>query len=328
MAVAEVLKMLYNITIFYPRLQTMDPKPTSGESSTSPSSKPPSPTTTLPVRSGPTETETSSPSSALGRGIRSVLKQTSPSNASSGSSGAHPSSPSKLDAPKRLEQLDSVLVGLVILLPFRPQAPLSGSPLGGALLCLGELSATPVWFQDRAVPPQAQINQSSLPTTSTTPESDVVGTLPPLVAKLIQVLDRTTAYCFPGDLEPDDAANRAKLEREGRSVVDLDAELAPLLLIIRKCVISDERGQVGATLRGRLLSTRMYVPFSFSLSFYATQCADLSLLFGPCRDRSDRLDKRKDLTGRLLRLMASVYFSNTKVGAGELLFALCGQDCE
>lgn len=38
------------------------------------------------------------------------------------------------------------------------------------------------------------------------------------------------------------------------------------------------------------------------------------------------MDQRPDLTGRLLRLMNSVYFSNTKVGAGELLFALCGQD--
>lgn len=46
------------------------------------------------------------------------------------------------------------------------------------------------------------------------------------------------------------------------------------------------------------------------------------------RDRTESLDRRNDLTGRLVRLMTSVYFSNSKVGAGELLFALCGQDRE
>ena len=44
------------------------------------------------------------------------------------------------------------------------------------------------------------------------------------------------------------------------------------------------------------------------------------------RDRSIALDQRTDLTGRLVRLMSSVYFGNTKVGASELLFVLCDQD--
>ena len=44
------------------------------------------------------------------------------------------------------------------------------------------------------------------------------------------------------------------------------------------------------------------------------------------RDRSLALDQRSDLTGRLVRLMSSVYYGNTKIGASELLFVLCDQD--
>lgn len=46
----------------------------------------------------------------------------------------------------------------------------------------------------------------------------------------------------------------------------------------------------------------------------------------PYRDRSDRLDKRSDLTG--LRLMKSAYLSDTNAVSRELLVALCGQDRE
>lgn len=253
--------MLYNLTIFYPRLQTLDPKPPGAAAAAAPSTEAESPTASTSSPGSPNSTtsngsNSNKPSSALGRGIRSVLSRSTGS-----ASKSRPSSPKSLLTPRGLDYLTSVLVRLVLLLSHASNAPLSGSPLGSAVLCLGELPAAPAWFADTPpVPAYAAVDQSKLPSTSTTPESDVLGSLPPLAAKLLHVLDATTRHCFPGTVEPDEAKNRARLEREGRDVVDLDAELAPLLLIMRKCVIGDERGSVGATLRGRLLSNRMWVP--------------------------------------------------------------------
>jgi len=43
-------------------------------------------------------------------------------------------------------------------------------------------------------------------------------------------------------------------------------------------------------------------------------------------DRSIGLEKRKDLTGRLVRLMSSTYMTACNDAAGKLLFCLCEQD--
>lgn len=247
MALSELLKMLYNLAVFYPRIKTLDPKAdvdSSAEETVSPSSSASSPETeALPA---------TSKSTALGRGLRSMWSRTG-----TRSRPTSPSSSPKSPVPKGLDHLASALVRLIVLLPHQSDQPLSGSPLGGALLSLGELPASSCWFTDRNVPAHAQIAQSTLPSTSTQPDVESIGTLPPLPAKLVSVLDNSLEYCFPGDVEGDDAANRKRLDRAGRAVEDLDAELAPLLLIIRKCVVSDEQGAVGATLRARLLSNNM-----------------------------------------------------------------------
>lgn len=44
------------------------------------------------------------------------------------------------------------------------------------------------------------------------------------------------------------------------------------------------------------------------------------------RDRSIGLEKRKDLTGRLIRLLNSTYLSGSGEAAGKFLFAICDQD--
>jgi hypothetical protein len=44
------------------------------------------------------------------------------------------------------------------------------------------------------------------------------------------------------------------------------------------------------------------------------------------RDRSQPLEKRSDLTGRLVRLLGSVYLTRVKDSVGELLFSLLDQD--
>lgn len=48
-------------------------------------------------------------------------------------------------------------------------------------------------------------------------------------------------------------------EREGRNAIDFNAVLAPLHLILRKCVIGHERGSEGFTLGETLLSNRLLV---------------------------------------------------------------------
>lgn len=44
------------------------------------------------------------------------------------------------------------------------------------------------------------------------------------------------------------------------------------------------------------------------------------------RDRSQPLEKRADVLGRCLRMMASVYFPKFKDSIGEMMFALCNSD--
>lgn len=44
------------------------------------------------------------------------------------------------------------------------------------------------------------------------------------------------------------------------------------------------------------------------------------------RDRSIGLEKRSDLTGRLIRLLNSTYLAGSATAAGKFLFAVCKQD--
>lgn len=49
-------------------------------------------------------------------------------------------------------------------------------------------------------------------------------------------------------------------------------------------------------------------------------------LIMPYSDRSIGLEKRDDLTGRLIRLMSSTYLASSAEAAGKLLFSVCGSD--
>lgn len=274
MALSEILKFLYNLVIFFPRLQALDPKsesdaqethePLARSTSSSGASSSPDPPASGNSGSGdsPTASLSSSPKSsatALGRGIRNIM-----SLSSSSSKGSRPGSPvasagSKraAAAPKNLDYLSPLLIQFLLLLPYDPFQPFSGSPLGGALLCLGELPCAKAWFAEHQVRDFARVSESQLPSTSATTQQEAPETLSALPAKLLSILNSSTAYCFPGNVDPDDAGNRDRLEYLGRSLVDLDAELAPLLLLLRKCVVGDDQGQTQSVLKARLLSKDM-----------------------------------------------------------------------
>lgn len=48
--------------------------------------------------------------------------------------------------------------------------------------------------------------------------------------------------------------------------------------------------------------------------------------YGLYRDRSVGLEKRDDLTGRLVRLLGSTYLSGSSEATGKFLFSICDQD--
>ncbi len=121
-------------------------------------------------------------------------------------------------------------------------------------------------------------------------QADAKKDLPPLLQTLLDIVDRTLARYF-SSMDPDDAGIKSQAERDGVSVEDL---LEPLLLLVRKLVVED------ADARQKVLATWI--------------SADV--------DRSIGLDRRSDVTGRLVRLMASGIFPRLRRAAGELLLGL------
>ncbi|KAG9012293.1 hypothetical protein FRB94_006324 [Tulasnella sp. JGI-2019a] len=126
---------------------------------------------------------------------------------------------------------------------------------------------------------------------ATTPPSP--GPATEALRRAYDLLDATLAYFTPG--EPDDIEVRAKCKRED---VALDDVGPPLALLLGNMVRENE------TARGQM--KQWLLP------------SDL--------DRSQPLEKRADVLGRCLRMMASVYFPKFKDSIGEMMFALCNSD--
>ncbi|GAA97311.1 uncharacterized protein L969DRAFT_87243 [Mixia osmundae IAM 14324] len=114
-------------------------------------------------------------------------------------------------------------------------------------------------------------------------------------ARLLQLLDKFTYAFLSGDL--DSATTRTNAER--RQIV-IDEALPPLLLLLRNFVVEDAEGLAATAIKARLLPGES--------------------------DRALPLEKRTDVTGRLIRLTNSVYYPKSAETASQLLFSLCRSD--
>ncbi|PWN54283.1 hypothetical protein IE53DRAFT_323334 [Violaceomyces palustris] len=95
--------------------------------------------------------------------------------------------------------------------------------------------------------------------------------------------------------DPDDKAVKGLAERDG---IDLEDTLQPLILLLRKVAAEDD----GMKIKLR----QIILPEDIS--------------------RSRPIDKRLDLTGRLVRLMSSILLPRLARASGELLLAICNAD--
>lgn len=112
-------------------------------------------------------------------------------------------------------------------------------------------------------------------------------------SRAYELLDMTLAHFLPGDIDSDDSAVRDLCKIDGDT--SLDEIVCPLVLLITRLCLGDD----DAKTRIR----QWLVP------------EDL--------DRTHPLEKRADLLGRCLRLLASVYHSRLKDSMGEMLYAMC-----
>ncbi|KDN52099.1 hypothetical protein K437DRAFT_40034 [Tilletiaria anomala UBC 951] len=126
---------------------------------------------------------------------------------------------------------------------------------------------------------------------SNSKQSKSTGTqIPPLLTALVGILDRTTKRYFSAP-DVDSALVNKQAAKDSVKVEDL---LQPLLLLVRKLAAED----AGARAHLR------------------------NILAPPEIDRSIGLDKRTDLTGRLVRFMGSALFPRLMRAAGELFLSL------
>ncbi|KAG8962438.1 hypothetical protein FRC03_004245 [Tulasnella sp. 419] len=113
------------------------------------------------------------------------------------------------------------------------------------------------------------------------------------VQRAYDLLDLTLKHYVPND--PDDSSVQDLCTQEG---INLDETAPPLVLLLRRMVMDNEEA------RKRV---RQW-------------------LLPPDLDRSSPLEKRSDILGRCLRMLASVYHTRLKDSIGELLFAVCNSD--
>ncbi|KIJ32304.1 hypothetical protein M422DRAFT_35851 [Sphaerobolus stellatus SS14] len=113
------------------------------------------------------------------------------------------------------------------------------------------------------------------------------------VQRAWDLFEVTTAHYVPDD--PDDASVRELCKTEG---IALDDTLSPLVVLLTRLATGDSTA--------RIRMKDWILP------------ADI--------DRTSPLEHRKDLLGRCLRLMSSVYFARVKSTVGELLFTICDSD--
>lgn len=122
----------------------------------------------------------------------------------------------------------------------------------------------------------------------------VHSTAPPVLKKLLILLDRMCSRYFAIS-DPDDTAVKRQAMADG---IELEEIFQPLILLLRKLSSEDDK-------------VRRYLRM---------------VLLPPEVDREIPLDRRGDTTGRLVRLMSAVLLPQCARAAGELLLALCEGD--
>ena len=127
--------------------------------------------------------------------------------------------------------------------------------------------------------------------------SPILRSPPDTLLHAYNVLDVTLSYYLPEALDPDDTSVREKCKHEDTT---LDELVTPLVLLVTRLCIGDEASR--ARLRDWLIPSHL--------------------------DRTSPLEARSDTLGRCLRLLGSVYHTNLKKAAGEMLYAMCDSDGE
>lgn len=117
---------------------------------------------------------------------------------------------------------------------------------------------------------------------------------PPVLKKLLLLLDSMLARYFSVS-DPDSPSVKRIADSDG---ISLEEIFQPLLLLLRKLAAEDNR-------------SRKFLR---------------EILLPPDIDREIPLDKRGDTTGRLVRLMSAVLLPQCARAAGELLLAICEGD--
>ncbi|KAG2360174.1 guanine nucleotide exchange factor [Suillus spraguei] len=112
-------------------------------------------------------------------------------------------------------------------------------------------------------------------------------------SRAYELLDTTLAHFLPGDIDPDDPSVQDLCKIDGNA--SLDEILCPLVLLITRFCLGDDDAKT--RIRQWLVPENL--------------------------DRTHPLEKRADLLGRCLRLLASVYHSRLKDAMGEMLYAMC-----
>ena len=287
-SLAEHLKFLHNLVVFYARLAALSPagsstssrRPSSvstplqpQDSTTSPTldSTPHSPASTvrksikgLFARASSTTTPTLSTNAMVRKGSRaSAVAQFVPTSPPTPSPGAAPNFETSARTAAAFDSCLPVLVTLALILPATPPAIVS-APLSHALHALVELPVTSLWFM--ASPPipttASMASFSLLPPTAGGGPTSASPSLAPLPHRVLALLDAGTATFAASD--PDDA-NLVRLRAQHEHAPggdDPDAALAGLLLLLRKIVIHD--AEAARAIKSKLLPDDMYV-FVFSL---------------------------------------------------------------
>ncbi|KAG7098154.1 hypothetical protein E1B28_000124 [Marasmius oreades] len=122
---------------------------------------------------------------------------------------------------------------------------------------------------------------------------------PDVVQHTQDLLDKSLAFYLPKSESPDSESIRDFAKSKHPSD-DLDDILSPLVILATRLCIGD------VSARNRICN--WIVPEDMD------------------RDPEQPLDERPNILGRCIRLMGSVYHKRLNESAGELLYAMCGQD--
>lgn len=144
-------------------------------------------------------------------------------------------------------------------------------------------------------------------TNSDLPDDDESDIIPPVIMKLITILERVTEYyCLDN---PDDPSVKNKCRADG---IDLDVDLTQVFLLTTNLIsphpLSDGSLPTGISLESRQSLIQKIIPSAI--------------------DRTIPLNKQINFIGRILRLMNSVGYETLKQVCGAFLCALYGDDTD